>query len=78
MTADLPSSPILWYIEARIMANIIRFDVKDKLCLKKNHPCGSDVFTVVRGGSDVRIVCDKCGRDLTIARESIEKMIKES
>ena len=59
------------------MANIIRFETKDKLCLKKKHPCGSDTFTVVRTGSDVRIVCDGCGRDLTLARESLEKMIKK-
>lgn len=59
------------------MANIIRFETKDKLCLKKKHPCGSYTFTVVRGGSDVRIVCDGCGRDLTLARESLEKMIKK-
>ena len=58
------------------MANIIRFDVNDKICLKKKHPCGTDVFTVVRGGTDVRIVCDGCGRDLTLTREAVEKMIK--
>ncbi len=59
------------------MANIIRFDVKDKLCLKKKHPCGSDIFTVARRGSDIRIVCDGCGRDLTIERVALEKMIKK-
>lgn len=59
------------------MPGIIRFDIKDKLCLKKKHPCGSDIFTVTRTGSDVRIVCDGCGRDLTVARESLEKMIKK-
>ena len=59
------------------MANIIRFDVGDKLCLKKKHPCGSNCFTVSRRGSDVRIVCDGCGRDMTLDRESLEKMIKK-
>ena len=59
------------------MADIIRFEVKDKLCLKKKHPCGTDVFTVLRCGSDILIVCDGCGRDLTLARESLEKMIKK-
>ena len=58
------------------MSSIIRFDAHDKLKLKKKHPCGTDIFTVIRGGTDVRIVCDGCGRDLTLARESLEKMIK--
>ncbi len=57
--------------------NIIRFSVGDKLRMKKKHPCGSDTFSVTRVGSDVRIVCDGCGRDLTLAREALEKMIKK-
>ncbi|MBQ7390634.1 MAG: DUF951 domain-containing protein [Clostridia bacterium] len=59
------------------MSNIVRFDIGDKLLMKKKHPCGSDLFTVARGGSDVRIICDGCGRDLTLNRESLEKMIKK-
>ncbi len=59
------------------MASIIRFDVNDKLCLKKKHPCGSDTFTVARCGSDVRIICDGCKRDLTLERVMLEKMIKK-
>ena len=57
--------------------NIIRFEVSDKLLMKKKHPCGSDIFTVVRTGSDVRIICDGCGRDLTLPRTSLEKNIKK-
>ncbi len=56
---------------------IIHFNVGDKLLLKKKHPCSSDIFKVARGGSDVRIICDKCGRDITVSREKIEKMIKK-
>jgi hypothetical protein len=44
--------------------------------MKKKHPCGKDTFSVLRAGSDVRIKCDGCGRDMTIPRESVEKMIK--
>ena len=56
---------------------IIHFSVGDSLILKKKHPCSSDVFKVMRGGSDVRIICEKCQRDLTIPREKLEKMIKK-
>lgn len=56
---------------------IIHFSVGNKLVLKKKHPCSSDVFKVMRGGSDVRIICEKCGRDLTLPREKLEKMIKK-
>lgn len=56
---------------------IIYFSVGDSLVLKKKHPCSSDIFKVMRGGSDVRIICTKCNRDLTIPREKLEKMIKK-
>lgn len=56
--------------------NIIQFDTADLLVLKKKHPCGSDSFKVARKGSDIRIICVGCGRDLTLPREKLEKMIK--
>ena len=56
---------------------IIHFSVNDSLILKKKHPCSSDTFRVLRVGSDIRIVCHGCGRDLTIPREKLEKMIKK-
>jgi hypothetical protein len=56
---------------------IIRFEIGDTLTLKKKHPCGSDTFTVLRTGSDVKIVCGGCGRDMTFERIKLEKMIKK-
>jgi hypothetical protein len=55
---------------------IIHFSLNDSLILKKKHPCSSDTFRVLRVGSDIRIVCLGCGRDLTLPREKLEKMIK--
>ena len=54
----------------------INFSVGDRIQMKKKHPCSSDVFTILRVGSDVRVICTGCGRDLTFPRESIEKMVK--
>ena len=57
--------------------NLIKFNLDDKLQLKKKHPCGSDVFRVARCGTDIRIICTGCSRDLTIPREKLEKQIKQ-
>ncbi len=54
------------------------FTVGSLLTLKKKHPCGESRFRVLRVGSDVRIVCTGCGRDLTLPREKFEKMIKKT
>ena len=50
--------------------------VGDLLTLKKPHPCGCDKFEILRIGSDIRIKCTSCARDLGIAREKLEKRIK--
>ena len=45
--------------------------------MKKPHPCGDNRFKVLRGGSDVRIVCLGCSRDVTVERLKLEKNIKQ-
>ena len=56
---------------------ILRFYENDRLQMKKKHPCGGSTFRVLRVGSDVRIVCETCGRDVTVPREKLEKNIKK-
>ncbi len=55
---------------------IIRFSAGDMLIMKKPHPCGDNRFKVLRAGSDVRVLCVKCGRDVTVDRLKLEKNIK--
>lgn len=55
---------------------IVKFNVGDILKLKKKHPCSSDTFRVARVGSDIRIICTNCSRDINIPREKLEKTIK--
>jgi len=55
---------------------IIKLNVGDILELKKTHPCGGKLFRVMRVGSEVRIVCESCGRDLMLDRIKLEKAIK--
>ncbi len=56
---------------------IIKLDVGDTLEMKKQHPCGGKLFTVLRVGSDIRIRCQGCGHDVTVPREKLEKNIKK-
>lgn len=55
---------------------IIRFSVGDTLEMKKDHPCGTRLFEVKRVGSDIRVICRGCGRDMTVPRIKLEKGIK--
>ena len=56
---------------------IIRMRVGDTLELKKPHPCGEKKFRVMRVGSEVRIVCTGCGRDMVLDRVKLEKAIRK-
>ncbi len=51
--------------------------VGDKLLMKKNHPCGENVFDVLRVGMDFRVRCVGCGREVMVPRSKIEKNIKK-
>ncbi|MBO5757893.1 MAG: DUF951 domain-containing protein [Clostridia bacterium] len=55
---------------------MIKIRTGDVLHLRKPHPCGCADFTVLRVGSQVRIVCRSCGRDMNIDRIKLEKAIK--
>lgn len=56
---------------------IPKISVGDMLELKKKHPCGSKNFLVTRLGSDVRILCTGCERDMVLPRVKLEKAIKK-
>lgn len=56
--------------------NIITFSVGDVLEMKKKHPCGASELKVARVGSDVRVICLGCGRDMTVPRVKLERSIK--
>ena len=56
---------------------ILKLCVDDVIELKKAHPCGCKLFKILRVGSDVRIVCQGCGRDMTLGREKLEGAIKK-
>ena len=54
----------------------LEISVNDKIEMKKQHPCGGKVFTVLRTGMDIKIRCEKCGREVMVQRKKIEKNIK--
>ena len=57
---------------------IIPLHPSDRIQMKKPHPCGCHIFVVVRVGSEVRIKCEGCGRDVTVDRLKLEKSIRRT
>ena len=49
--------------------------VGDIVTLKKQHPCGSRQWTVLRSGADFRIQCLGCSHQLMLQRKNLEKSV---
>ena len=47
------------------------------LKLKKQHPCGSYEWEVLRVGADFRLKCCGCEHQIMIPRRTLEKSVKE-
>lgn len=55
----------------------MNINVGDRVEMKKQHPCGGKEFTILRVGMDFKIKCDKCGHEVMVPRNKIEKNIKK-
>ena len=53
------------------------FDLGDVVEMKKQHPCGSNEFEVIRLGADIKIKCVGCGRIVMIPRSKFVKGAKK-
>ena len=53
------------------------YKLGSKEVMKKEHPCGSNMWTITRVGVDIKIKCDKCGREIMLDRIEFEKKLKK-
>ena len=49
----------------------------DLVQMRKTHPCGSDRWTVIRVGADIKIRCMGCSRIVMMDRETFLKRRKK-
>ncbi|MBD7913103.1 MULTISPECIES: DUF951 domain-containing protein [Clostridium] len=56
---------------------IDNFNLGDVVEMKKQHPCGSYEFEVIRLGADIKIKCTGCGRIIMIPRSKFVKGAKK-
>ena len=51
--------------------------LNQKVELKKQHPCGSRIWTILRVGMDIKLKCTGCGHELMLPRSKAEKSIRK-
>ena len=59
------------------MVDATTIEIGDFLKFKKNHPCGSNTWKVLRIGIDFKLECTTCGRVIMIPRLEVIKKAKE-
>ncbi len=57
--------------------NIIDFNLNDEVIMKKNHACGTNLWTITRNGADVKIKCNNCGREILMDRLEFMRKLKK-
>lgn len=55
----------------------MQFQIGDRLRLRKQHPCGSFDWEVVRLGADIGLRCEGCGRRILLPRSEVERRTKQ-
>ena len=48
-----------------------------KVIMKKQHPCGTNLWKITRLGADIKIECLNCGRTIMLPRVEFNKKIKK-
>ncbi|MBD8026706.1 DUF951 domain-containing protein [Ureibacillus sp. Re31] len=53
------------------------FGLHDIVEMKKQHPCGTNAWKIIRMGADIRIKCQGCGHSVMIPRRDFGKKMKK-
>jgi hypothetical protein len=51
--------------------------IGDRVQMRKQHPCGSDEWTIERLGADVAVRCAGCNRRVLLPRGTFNKRLKK-
>lgn len=53
------------------------FNLNDKVIMKKQHACGTNLWVITRMGVDIKIKCYNCGREIMMDRLEFARKLKK-
>lgn len=53
------------------------FKLNDNVIMKKQHACGTNLWTITRIGVDIKLKCNNCGREIMMDRLEFIKKLKK-
>lgn len=54
----------------------MELNVGDVIKMKKQHPCGTNEWELMRVGMDIRLKCKGCGHQVMLPRKQVEKAFR--
>ncbi len=54
-----------------------QYTLGSKVIMKKGHPCGENLWEVIRIGADIKIKCLNCDRTILMSRIDFNKKLKK-
>ena len=55
----------------------MNYKLGSTVIMKKPHPCGTNLWEIVRMGVDIKLKCISCGRTIMLDRLEFEKKMKK-
>ncbi len=56
---------------------LTEFELGDRVMMRKPHACGSNTWTIIRTGADIKIKCGQCGRIVMMDRADFVRAAKK-
>ncbi len=53
------------------------YKLGSKVIMKKQHPCGTNLWTITRVGADIKIQCENCKHEVMLTRKDFNKKLKK-
>lgn len=53
------------------------YKINDIVEMKKQHPCGTNEWKIIRVGMDIRVKCEGCGHSVLIPRREFNRKMKK-
>ena len=53
------------------------FTLGDVVVLKKQHACGTNLWTITRNGVDIKLKCQNCGHEIMMDRLEFMRKLKK-
>lgn len=55
----------------------LSYDLGSIVMMKKQHPCGTNKWEIIRVGTDIKIKCLECSRTIMLPRVEFNKKLKK-